>query len=218
MNQKKCPSCGNSIKPDARFCPQCGAVITELSNNQPDHTSNQTITSPVRYLVIGSFIVIIANLIVLLVQFITLEEHNVIARQPVVTEPVDYSNKEIQMTGIDFRLEDGDVIFSLDDVIQHRIVFIDYQGPTSPIPVMAYISSNGKLVTAISINEPCNETKFKIVGNDIKAETCRAIWDMNSMEAHICCGNNYPDPIPSKVEGDEVRIPETTILAWNRRL
>jgi len=59
----------------------------------------------------------------------------VIARQPVVTEPVDYGDREIQMTDIDFRIEDGYVIFSLDDVIQHRIVFIDYQGPTSPIAV-----------------------------------------------------------------------------------
>lgn len=218
MNQKNCPSCGNSIKPDARFCPQCGAAIIELSNNQTDQSSNQTITSPARYLVIGSFIVIIAILIVLLVQFITLEEHNVIARQPVVTEPIDYGDREIQMTDIDFHIEDGYVVFSLDDVIQHRIVYIDYQGPTSPIPVMAYISSNGRLVTAISINEPCNETKFKIIGNDIKAETCRAIWDMNSMEAHICCSNNYPDPIPSVVNGRTVRISERTILSWNRRL
>jgi len=218
MNHKKCPSCGNSIKPDARFCPQCGTAIKEQSINQSDQSSNQRRTSPARYAVIGSFIIIIAILIVLLVQFITLEEHNVIARQPVVTEPVDYSDREIQMTDIDFRFEDGYVIFSLDDVIQHRIVYIDYQGPTSPIPIMAYISSNGKLVTAISINEPCNETRFKIIGNDIKAEKCRAIWEMNSMEAHICCTNNYPDPIPGEVVKGEVRIAERTVLDWKRRL
>jgi len=219
MNSQKCPSCGNIItKPDARFCPQCGASLAEQPTIQSNQSSNQRKSSRARYLVIGGFVVIIAILFILLVQFITLEEHSVIARQPIVTEPVDYGDREIQMTDIDFRIEDGYVIFSLDDVIQHRIVFIDYQGPTSPIPVMAYISSNGKLVTAISINEPCNETRFKIVGNDIKAEKCRAIWDMNSMEAHICCTNNYPDPIPSEVIGDEVRIWERTILSWNRRL
>ncbi len=218
MKSNKCPSCGNLTNPDARFCPQCGASLKE----QPDFHTNKSIgqgsSSPARYLIIGSFVVIIAILIVLLVQFITLEEHNVIARQPAVSKPVDYSDREIQMTDIDFRVEDGYVIFSVADVIEHRIVYIDYQGPTSPIPVMAYISPNGKLVTAISINEPCNETRFKIVGNDIKAEKCRAIWDMSSMEAHICCTNNYPDPIPSYVNGGEVRIPERTILSWNRRL
>lgn len=135
-----------------------------------------------------------------------------------MTESVDYGDREIPMTDIQFRVDNGYVIFSLDDVIQHRIVFINYHGPTSPIPVMAYISPNGKLVTAISINEPCIETRFKIVGNDIKAEKCRAIWDMNSMEAHICCTNNYPDPIPSEVTERTVRIPERSILSWNRRL
>jgi predicted nucleic acid-binding Zn ribbon protein len=218
MNKKKCPSCGNTIKADARFCPQCGAALTEQPDVQSKQPADRRRSSFARYIVIGSFIVIIAILLVILIQFITLEEHNVIARQPVVTEPVEYGDREIPMIDIDFRIEDGHVIFSLDDVLNHRIVFIDYQGPTSPIPVMAYISSKGKLVTAISLNEPCNATRFRIAGNDIKAETCRAVWDMNSMEAHICCPNNYPDPIPSEVTGEEVRISERTILSWNRRL
>jgi hypothetical protein len=215
MNTKNCPSCGNIVKPDGSFCTKCGVSLKQDTNTQ---SSARRKSSPVRYLVFGSFIAILAILIIILVQFITLEEHNIIARQPVVTESVDYGEREIPMTDIQFRVENGYVIISLDDVIQHRIVFINYQGPTSPIPVMAYISPIGKLVTAISINEPCNETRFKIVGNDIKAEKCRAIWDMNSMEAHICCTNNYPDPIPSEVTGNEVRISERTILSWNRRL
>jgi uncharacterized protein len=218
MNENKCPSCGNLINKSARFCPQCGAASINQSETQTTPPTGQPATSVIRYLVAGGFIAIISVLILLLIRFITIEEHVVIASQPVVAEQIGYGDREIQMTDIEFRVENGYVIFSLDDVIRHRIVFIDYRGPTSPIPVMAYISSNGKLVTAISLNEPCNATRFKIVGNDIKAETCRAIWDMNSMKAHICCPNNYPDPIPCEVIGDKVRISEKIILSWNRRL
>jgi hypothetical protein len=128
MNPKKCPSCGNIAKQDARFCPQCGKALTNKPETQTTLPPKEPAPSFARYLVIGSFIAIIHVLILMLVQFITLEEHHVIARQPVVTEPVDDGDREIAMTDIEFNVEDGYVRFPLDDVLRHWIVFIDYIG------------------------------------------------------------------------------------------
>jgi hypothetical protein len=41
---------------------------------------------------------------------------------------------------------------------------------------------------------------------------------MATMEAYACCAKYYPDPIPSRVTGDEVRIRKSAVREWAGRL
>jgi hypothetical protein len=41
---------------------------------------------------------------------------------------------------------------------------------------------------------------------------------MMTMEAYACCAQYYPDPIPSRVVGNEVRISRDVVEKWAGRL
>ncbi len=175
-------------------------------------------SSTLRYVLIGIFAIIGVYLIVTLYNYIYFEEHDVIATQPVVSDPVDYTDREIAMTEINGTVEDGYFTFPLQEVLDHKLVRLEYQGPTAIIPVLAYISTRGKLVTSISISEPSNSSRFTIMNNEIHNNNCPSHWELDSMRALACCGNNYPDPIPSEVRDGKVMIAVSTIENWRRRL
>jgi hypothetical protein len=41
---------------------------------------------------------------------------------------------------------------------------------------------------------------------------------MMTMEAYACCAQYYPDPIPSDIVDNEVRISEAAVKNWAGRL
>jgi hypothetical protein len=142
----------------------------------------------------------------------------VIQDQPVVTEPPVSDSLEIRMVDVSFHEESGDLIFSLDDLLRHRLVRFEVQTPTTVRPVMAYIGTDGRLVTAISVSEHCGSTRFILKGRRIHCAQCASQWDMMTMEAYSCCAKYYPDPIPSRVVGREVHIPRAFVDRWAGRL
>jgi len=149
---------------------------------------------------------------------LTRDEHPVISKQPILSEPIDYTDAKIEMVDVASRVENGSIIFSLDEVKKFRLVRIHYKGHTADTPVLAYISGEGRLVTAISRSEPDNATTFSIEGTSIKCGNCPANWQLNNMKANACCPRNYPDPIPSKVVGNEIHIAEDVVANWKSRL
>jgi hypothetical protein len=224
MDSHNCPKCNKVLKPTARFCPSCGTAVGEQEPAQagqpaiPKATPKNRMSSTVRYMVIGVFAVIGVYLLITLYNYIYFEEHDVIAAQPVVSDPVDYTDREIPMTDITATIENGYFSFPLDDVLNHKLVRLEYPGPTSVIPILAYISTKGKLVTSISISEPSNSSRFTIINNEIHNNNCPSHWELDSMRALACCGNNHPDPIPSIVRDGKVMIAVSTIENWRRRL
>ena len=142
----------------------------------------------------------------------------VIKAQPVVAEPTTYGGEFVTMTPVGFHEDAGDLVFSLADLKKSRLIRFEYTGGAVPRPVMAYIGTDGRLVTAISVSEHCGSTEFKIKDNKIYCAHCPSYWDMMTMEAFACCGRYYPDPIPSRVAGDEVRISKTVVEKWAGRM
>jgi len=240
MSTQYCTQCGKPVKPHARFCSQCGAQIkyqdhleqkesvngmeSEYSNrispeqetkNQKPETQNSSATA--KKIVIGLFAAVIGILLLLLFQFITYEEHSVVAQQPVVSEPVHYTSEPLGMTEVDATQRDGYFVLSLDDVKNNKFVRAWYDAATAELPVVAYISPKGRLVTAIGITEPCGESNYTIVDNHIHCSNCTGEWDMNSMTAFGSCPKYFPNPIPSTVSGSEVLIATADLDNWRRR-
>jgi uncharacterized membrane protein len=122
------------------------------------------------------------------------------------------------MATVGFREEGEDLVFSLDDLKNHRLVRFEYLGGKTPRTLMAYIAPDGRLVTAMSLSEHCGSTEFEIRNNQIHCSRCPSHWDMMTMEAYACCAQYYPDPIPSRVVGNEVRIRKSIVENWAGRL
>ncbi len=223
MSSLKCPQCDKEVTQTARFCPSCGAAISSAEimgekSTGEESTPINKMSSNLRIGIIGVFVLITIFLLVTLYDYIYFEEHDVIAAQQVVSDPVDYTDREIEMTEISAIVEDGYLIFPLQEVLDHKLIRTEHQSPTATIPILAYISTKGKLVTSISISEPSNSSRFTIINNEIHNNNCPSHWELDSMRALACCGNNHPDPIPSEVRDGNVFIAVNTIENWRRRL
>jgi uncharacterized Zn finger protein (UPF0148 family) len=213
----QCRNCGSELSDSAKFCPTCGAGLhlDEAPVPEMQTTKQQSSTRRVA-LVLFPLLLVVG--VVIFIRYINPSVHSVIKSQPVVTAPANYDSNFVTMTNIGFKDERGDLVFALQDLKQHRLVRFEYTGGQTPRAVMAYIAPTGQLVTAISVSEHCGSTEFKIKDNKIYCAHCPSYWDMMTMEAYACCAKYFPDPIPSRVAGDEVHVPKVFVEKWAGRL
>ena len=222
MSTRYCTQCDKPIKQNSRFCPQCGSPVQDGYVSEESKTKNRKLetrhhTSITKTVIVGLFAMIIGILFLVVFQFITFEEHRVIAQQPVVSDPEVYTSDPVGMTEIDGVNRDGFFVLSLDDIKNNRFTRAWYDAPTTELPVISYISTKGRVVTAIGITEPCGNSDYTIVHEHIHCGSCNGEWDMNSMKAFGSCPTYNPDPIPSKVDGNKVLIAVNDLNSWNRR-
>jgi uncharacterized membrane protein len=152
------------------------------------------------------------------ISFLNPSVHKIIQDQETVAPPADYGSEFVETVDVAIREDGDDVLFSLNDVKRHKLIRFEYKGGKTPRPIMAYIAPTGQVVTAVSVSEHCGSTTFKIKENKIFCAQCPSNWDMMTMEAYACCAKYFPDPIPSRVVGDDVRISKATIEKWAGRL
>lgn len=211
----QCKACGSNVAESATFCPTCGSPV-QLDTKE----SGKPVTG--EKLKAGSvgkilFPVLLLAGVGMFIWYVNPSVHPVIKKQPVVAEPADYGPEFVEAKQVFFREEGDDFIFSLDDLKRHRLVRFEYVSPTLKRAVIAYLGTDGRLVTAIGVSEHCGSTEFKIKDNKIYCAKCPSNWDMMTMEAYACCQKYFPDPIPSRVEGDEVHIKRDVVVKWAGR-
>jgi len=217
----RCNSCGTSYEGGPQFCPSCGSPVAS-SGKETETPSVDSITrgaqsKPRR---IGPFVfggLVLFGLIFFVIYIIP-STHEVIKGQPVVAAPADYDSNGVDMTRVSFHEDGEDLVFSLNDVKNHRLIVFEYTGGKTPRRVMAYVAPDGRLVTAISLSEHCGSNEFLIKNNRIYCARCPSHWDMTTMEAYACCAQYYPDPITSRVVGDEVHVAKRVVEEWAGRL
>ena len=124
-----------------------------------------------------------------------------------------------EVSMMDMKVENGKIIIPLNDIKKEKFVSFTYNGNNGTVPLLAYISEEGKVITAISMCEPCNSTTFHIKSNELVCNSCGTTWEIDNLEAISgSCGKYPPDPIPSIVVGDEVQINEHSVTNWRRRI
>lgn len=144
--------------------------------------------------------------------------HPVIDAQPVVAMSTMYRDDRISSTPIDATMEAGFISIPLKVVQEKKLVRFFDPEKILDIPMIAYITPQGKLVTAMSKSEHCGSTDFYLSGNDIHCASCASYWNMASMEAYACCQKYYPDPFPSGIVGEAIRIDPAVVRNWKSRL
>jgi hypothetical protein len=139
--------------------------------------------------------------------------------QPVVAAGTKFPATDQQMVDIPSRVESGNIILPLDLVKEKKFVAFNYQMPNNTVPLLAYVSGEGKIVTAISMCEPCNSHRFHIKGDELICNSCGSKWKVDNLEAISgSCGKYPPDAIPNVVAGNEIQINAQLVANWQRRI
>lgn len=141
-----------------------------------------------------------------------------IASQQKVVERVDYTGQTVGMTDIQAKVENGKISIPLNLVKEKKMVRFEYEGKGVKIPLLAYVTLAGRVVTAISMCEPCRSTRFHIQDKALVCNACNTEWSLETLKGiRGGCMNYPPEVIPSTVEKDSVLIEEGVVLNWKPR-
>jgi hypothetical protein len=216
-----CPSCGSTLLEGAAVCSSCGRALAGPQIDLPS-AARQTRPPMARStkIVYAALIVIVSAIFIYLFkENLPGGAHPVIEQQPSVAMATMYMGKIISQQPIVPVTRNGVISFSLTELLEKKMIYFDYQTSHSKIPVLAFISAEGKLVTAIRMCEPCNSSEFRIEGMEMVCGRCGTRWKLNNLEGvEGACQKYPPDPIPSKIVNGEVQIEESVLRNWKMRI
>lgn len=210
-----CQSCGSEVKEGMKFCPQCGSSLAVVDAIV---AAEKTVKPKTKLIAFGLTLFVLAGGLSVYFGVLLREFHPVIKNQPSVVVPISYGvQQKIPSQQIDAKMEQDFITIPLQKVIDLKLVrFFDPEG-IQTLPMIAYITPEGKLVTAMSKSEICQSEDFYLEGHNIHCAACPSYWNMSSLEAYACCQRFYPDPIPSSIVGNDVRIDAQRVRNWRPR-
>ncbi len=136
-----------------------------------------------------------------------------------VMERVNYQNQSVSMTKVEPTVQKGAVEVPLDLVKNSKLVSFEYLRPDGRIPLLAYITPAGRLITAVSVCEPCSSTRFHIEGKQMVCNSCFTRWDLETLKGISGgCLNYPPDTLAHEIQGGKLMIKETELKNWKPRV
>jgi hypothetical protein len=207
----QCGSCGADIRPGLAFCPRCGkpAAAPQPIAARPKGGK------PVWFILLT--ICVCALFGYLFIDHLPGGQHPVIAAQPGVEGAA--TGGHVDQVPVRATVEGQTISIPLAEVVAKRIVEFEYSDGTVTVPLLAFISGEGKLVTAFRMCEPCNSTKYSIDGDRLSCGNCETQWSLNTLEGlQGSCQKYPPEPFPSVIEGDRVVMSIARVKDWKIRL
>ncbi len=136
-----------------------------------------------------------------------------------VMEKVSYANQNVPMSPVKAVVEHGSIEIPLDAVKNSKIVSFDYEKNNTSIPLLAYITPSGKLVTTVRLCEPCNSKSFHIEVNQMVCNACFTRWDLETLKGISGgCLAYPPDALPHTVANGKVTIKNVDLQNWKPRV
>jgi len=87
------------------------------------------------------------------------------------------------------------------------------------IPLLSYMTLAGRVVTAVSMCEPCRSTRFHIKDKALVCNACYTEWNLETLQGiKGGCMDYPPEVIPNTVENDRIVIEEKVVVAWKPRV
>ncbi len=218
-NRKICPQCKTKNLRSNRFCKKCGFAF---SGSLKDKRRN--VLAKKKKLSLRTSILLVLTVLSLGWIGSTLFQDNTggnsaISSLPQVSERVSYSEQNIEMTDVVAIVENGKISLSLDVVLEKKIVRYEYDNNGYKLPLLAYITPSGKVVTAVSMCEPCRSTRFHIRGKSMVCNSCSTEWKLETLRGiRGGCLIYPPDIIQSTIENGRIWIDEQTVSQWRPRI
>ncbi len=216
-----CTECGHSLKPRAAFCTQCGHVVPSedrfgrrWSSKRAQFAGKQSRRS--RPLLWSTAAILT---VAVLYAWWPRSGHSVISDQPIVSAELSYGAARIAMKDISATVQDGRISIPVSVLKDRKLVAFEYRVAGKQVPLLAYLSSEGRVVTAVSMCEPCDSRRFHIDRGQLVCDACGSSWKLDNLESLSgSCGAYPPDAIPSVVEDGQVLIDESLVRQWRRRI
>jgi hypothetical protein len=217
---KACPKCRAENEESNRFCKKCGIELSDATFQQ----KKEKVVGAKKGRPSWSLILLIVVAIALGGMAYWIVQGNSDANpkgssQPKVTGKVDYTGQTIRMTDVQAKVENGKIFIPVHVVKENKIVRFEYEGKGLKIPLYAYLTMAGRVVTGISMCEPCKSTRFRINDRKLVCNACDTEWQMETHKGiKGGCMNYPPEIIPNTVEKDSIVIEEKMVLEWKPRV
>lgn len=217
---KACPKCQTKNQESSRFCKKCGfqllgSSFQEKKEKVLGEKKRGHLWIP---LSLGAIAIVLMG-----VGYWMIEENTgsnpKVSSQPKVSGKVDYVGQTVRMTDIQAKVEKGKISIPLKEVMEKKMVRFEYEGNGIKIPLLSYITQSGRVVTAVSMCEPCRSTRFHIKDKTIVCNACATEWNLETLKGiQGGCLNYPPDVIPSTIEKDRIQIDEKIVTQWKPRV
>ena len=106
---------------------------------------------------------------------------------------------------------DGKISLPLATIKEKKMIWFSYGA--NKTPVLAYVAPSGKIVTAISMCEPCRSERFHIEGDQLVCNACGTRWTLEELKGISGgCPEYPPEKLENQITGDKVSLSEKDIL------
>jgi uncharacterized membrane protein len=212
---KDCPECRTKNEDASQFCKKCGFLLAgSLFKEKSERALGKKKKTPSLLISLIVMVIVLGGVAFWIIEAKT-TANSKMGWQPKVMDRVDYSGQTVPMADIAARVENGRICIPLDLVKQKKMVRFEYEGNGVRIPLLAYVTLAGRVVTAISMCEPCRSTRFHIQDKVLVCNACNTEWSLETLKGVSGgCMNYPPEVIPSTVEKGSVLIQEKLVLGW----
>jgi len=223
-----CTYCGNQLTEDTQFCTNCGTKIGEPDPPQKRASfaeKKQKVMAQNKSKSGNKGIIYLSIAIAAILGMVAFNDslpvtiNPILEKQPIVAAAFKYPVTPQRMVPTKTDIRDGKIIIPLDRLKKEKFLRFEYPSNGYKTPLLAYISGEGKAITAISMCEPCNSTTFHIRGDNFICNSCGTTWEVDNLNGISgSCQKYPPDVIPSIVVGNEIQINESIVANWRRRI
>jgi hypothetical protein len=216
---KACPKCKTKNQESSRFCKKCGF---RLSDSSFQDKKEKVLGEKKKNFLIPISLAVLAIVLVGVGYWIiegNTRANPKVSSQPKVDSSVSYAGQTIGMADIQAKIDNGKISIPLDVVKEKKMVRFEYEGNGVRIPLLSYITQSGRVVTAVSMCEPCRSTRFHINDKKIVCNACNTEWNLETLKGiQGGCLNYPPDVIPSTIEKGRIQIDERIVTQWRPRV
>jgi uncharacterized membrane protein len=216
---KACQKCQTKNDDSSFFCKKCGSKLSnsQFKDKKEKVLGEQKKRSPWMFVSLIIIAIALGGFAYWLILGETASNPKIPSQK--VTERADYTGQTIPMADIQAKVENGKISIPLDVVMEKRIVRFEYESKGLKIPLLSYITMAGRVVTAISMCEPCRSTRFHIKDKTLVCNACYTEWSLETLKGiKGGCLNYPPEVIPSTVENGRILIDEKVVLDWKPRV
>ncbi len=219
---KTCPKCQTTNQESSNFCKKCGVKISgsQFQGKKEQILGGKKLVSS--FTIISALAVIaLGGIAYWMIDGSTPANSEVpsVAPRVMAAANVDTTGQKISMVDIQAGAKNGRITLPMDLVLEKRFVRFEYDAGGNKIPLLAYVTSSGKVITAVSMCEPCRSTRFHIQDKTLVCNACYTKWTLDTLKGISGgCLKYPPDVIPHTIEKGIIQIDEKKVTEWKPRV